>query len=361
MDRHEFEIRLKRFGQRLADQGIDVGIVTPGTDMEYLCGVRTHRSERFIGLLVADGATPVIVCPSFEKDRMAGMTPVAGIVGWDETVNPFEVVSDVIRSFHGGSKAHSVHVGLCATANYWEVEGLTSVMPGARLSGIGGALSGLRLIKSPVEIALLEQAARLTASGCDRVLARPWEGEDNLEAEFNRIARSQGADQVETLIQAGEWTAVPHSSPPPVVSAKGVVLIDACASVEGYYGDITRTVFFGEESGRSEFEHIRGIVARAQEAAIAAVRPGVEAQEVDRAARRVISEAGYGEFFTHRTGHGLGLDIHEPPYLVEGNTITLEPGMVFTVEPGIYLPGKFGVRIEDNVAVTEEGARVISC
>jgi D-alanyl-D-alanine dipeptidase len=222
----------------------------------------------------------------------------------------------------------------------------------------GRALPLLRAVKDEDEIGRLRAAAEGADAVFAQVVATPFEGrrEMDVAADLDRLLREHGHDRVDfTIVGSGPNSASPHHHSGERVIARGdSVVMDFGGVANGYCSDITRTAFVGEPT--EEQRRIYDTVHDAQQAAFDAVRPGVPAQEVDRAARAVISDAGYGPFFVHRTGHGIGIEIHEPPYIVEGNEILLQPGMTFSDEPGIYLPGKFGVRIEDQVVVTEDGA-----
>ena len=222
----------------------------------------------------------------------------------------------------------------------------------------GRALPLLRAVKDEDEIVRLRAAAEGADAVFAEVVTLPFEGrrEADVAAELDRLLREHGHDRVDfTIVGSGPNSASPHHlSGERVIRRGDAVVMDFGGVVDGYCSDITRTVFVGEPT--QEQRGVYDTVHAAQQAAFDAVHPGVPAQEVDRAARAVISDAGYGEFFVHRTGHGIGIEIHEPPYIVEGNETPLQPGMTFSDEPGIYLPGKFGVRIEDQLLVTDRAA-----
>jgi Xaa-Pro aminopeptidase len=223
----------------------------------------------------------------------------------------------------------------------------------------GRALPLLRAVKDDDEIATLRVAAQGADATFGEIVKVPFGGRRELDvaADLERMLREHGHERVEfTIVASGPNGASPHHSAGERVIAEGdAVVLDFGGVVNGYCSDITRTVFVGT-TPNEEQQRVYGVVAAAQQAAFEAVRPGVAAHEVDRAARSVIADAGYGERFIHRTGHGIGLEVHEPPYIVEGNETPLEAGMTFSDEPGIYLPGSFGVRIEDQVVVTKDGA-----
>jgi Xaa-Pro aminopeptidase len=209
---------------------------------------------------------------------------------------------------------------------------------------------------------MIERAASLVADGIEAGtdIIKPGASELRISSHIERTIRERGGESVPfCTVLSGANSALPHGETSNrKVGGKDIVLMDVGAVYKGYYGDLTRTVFVGEAT-RKEMEIYR-VVTEAHEAAIRSVRPGVKVERVDAAARNVIENAGYGKFFTHRTGHGLGLEVHEEPYITQGNEMVLKPGMAFTIEPGIYLFGKFGVRIEDNIAVSPTGGRMLS-
>jgi Xaa-Pro dipeptidase len=238
---------------------------------------------------------------------------------------------------------------------------LGRALPDATLVDGTAAFERLRLHKDDDELARLRRAIEVTHDVFDAAFAALQVGmrDREVSAKIAGAFRAAGLDGY-ALVQFGALSALPHGRPSGDALQRGmVVLIDGGCQVDGYWSDITRTRFFGGEPP-AEFQKVYRVVHDAQSAAIARVRPGVACEDIDRAAREVIEKAGYGPQFTHRLGHGLGMDGHEPAYMVRGNAQRLEPGFVFTVEPGIYLPDKFGVRIEDDVACGNEGAIVLS-
>jgi Xaa-Pro dipeptidase len=238
-----------------------------------------------------------------------------------------------------------------------ELRALEQAAPGAQFISLEETLPGLRVIKDDTEIDAMRRAIAITEESLHRLIAAPLLGmtERQIAARLKQEMMAAGGDAVAfVIVVAGPNSANPHAGPSDrPVQAGDLLTIDCGVLKDGYPSDITRTFVLGQVS--AELLDVYHTVQRANEAGRLAVRAGVTAQDVDRAARGVIAEAGYGEYFVHRTGHGLGLEGHEPPYIVEGNEQSLEPGMVFTVEPGIYIPGVGGVRIEDNVVVREGG------
>ena len=239
---------------------------------------------------------------------------------------------------------------------------LKEVAPSLEVKEASDIFQKLRSVKSTEEINLMKGAAKIVIKGTKAGIEKVKTGTSELSVAFEierKIKESGGESVPFCIVLSGENSALPHGSTSKRKIRRGdAVVMDIGATFEGYYADVTRTVFVGEVSQKQR--KVYDIVLRAQESAVKFVKPQVKACEVDETARKIITEAGYGEFFTHRTGHGLGLEVHEEPYISQTNETTLEPGMTFTVEPGIYLPNKFGVRIEDDVVVTERGRTVLS-
>jgi Xaa-Pro dipeptidase len=240
---------------------------------------------------------------------------------------------------------------------------ITEAAPNVRFENADGLMTTLRVRKDPTEVEAMTNAAHINGQAFRQLMQmiRPGQTEKQLATAYQMAAWQAGAEgfAFNPLIVAGPNAAAAHSYPSDRPIRDGeLVVVDCGVRYGGYCSDITRTLAVGSVS--EEWAHIYGIVRRANEAGRAFARPGVTAQEIDRVTRKVIREAGYGEYFTHRTGHGLGLEVHEFPYIVEGSELILQSGMVFTVEPGIYIPGSGGVRIEDNVLLTETGATTLT-
>jgi Xaa-Pro dipeptidase len=344
LDKSAFESRLNLARQKLAGAGADVLFVTPSTNLFYLAGISFHRSERLTAVLLPKSGDPVVIVPAFEETHARSMTPIERLVTWQETEDPFAKAA----SFLGASRGTLL---VEPSTAFDDVERLLARAPGWKPRSGADLFAALRMVKSAEE---LDAMRRAIAKGVERfrkafAKLRPGVSEMKISSGFGG----------ENVVQFGPSAAVPHGEASErTLSKNEAVLIDAWDNPEGYFYDITRSTFYGTPS--DEYRKVWEIVHEAQGAGIDAARPGVACSEVDAAARRVIQKAGYGEYFTHRLGHGLGIDVHEPPYMVSGNDIRLEPGMTFTSEPGIYLPGKFGVRIEDDVVVTEKGSETLS-
>jgi Xaa-Pro aminopeptidase len=354
IDARVFLARVDRVRALSREAGADWAFVSSGTtSFAYLTGTSIERSERLIALLIPATGEPVVVAPSFEVERVRRTVRLnAAIRGWAESQSPFEIVRDAMPT-RGGILVEP-------HGEYGTAMALAHAMPDAMLVDGAAAFESLRVVKQSEELARIKRAIAITHDVFDRAFADLRSGVRDRDVSQG-IARSFEREGYEgyALVQFGPLSALPHGPPAgDALTSDVAVLIDGGCRVEGYWSDVTRTRWFGP-SPPAEFRRVADVVADAQRAGIARARPGVEAEEVDRAAREVITKAGYGPYFTHRTGHGLGMDGHEPIYMVEGNRTPLVPGCVFTVEPGIYLPGRFGVRIEDDVVCEEATSKVL--
>jgi Xaa-Pro aminopeptidase len=349
---HDYSGRLAKASKETERSALDALLVTPGPDLLYLIGYDPPPLERLTALAIRPGNDPVLLVPQLERPRAAA-SPAGTLVQietWGDGQDPYES----IRGLVSGSGS------LGATDRMWasHLLALEKALPGTLFHPAGATMSRLRAQKDDGEVELLARAGLATDEAFGRLLGEGLR--DRTERQVAGLLAGHlleaGLDSVAfTIVGSGPNGASPHHDPGDRVARDGdTVVLDFGGRVGGYCSDMTRTVSVGEPG--AEAREIHAIVAEAQEAAFRAVSPGVPAQEIDRIARGVISRAGHGDRFFHRTGHGIGLEEHEDPYIVEGNTEPLEPGMCFSIEPGIYLEGRFGVRIEDIVAVTEHGA-----
>jgi Xaa-Pro dipeptidase len=336
--------RLETVRRRLRTIPADGLYTTPSSNLYYLTGIDFHRSERLTALLLLRDAEPVVVCPAFEQTRLRGMSAVSRVETWEETEDAFAKAAGLLPGRSGT-------LAVEPSTAYDDVERLLLHRPGWKPVSAAAVFGAMRMVKTPDEIAAMRRAIGLGAARFQKAFAALVPG-----AVESEISQRFGGENV---VQFGPSSAMPHgASTSRALAPNEAVLIDAWDRPEGYYYDITRSTYFGKPS--DEYRKIWSVVLEAQSAAIDKAAPGVPCFEVDAAARRVIEKAGYGAYFTHRLGHGLGIDVHEPPYMVGHDRTLLEPGMTFTSEPGIYLPGRFGVRIEDDVVVTERGAESLS-
>jgi len=347
-----------------AETGVDLLVVTPGSDLRYLCGYAAHAMERLTALAVPRRGEPFLVVPRLEAP-MVDASP-AGTLGlevltWDETDDPFALLARAATARLGSAPAR-VAVG----DRTWALHalGVGGALPGAALELASPVVDRLRMVKTPAEVAELAAAG----AAIDRVHARVGEWlragrtEAEVGADIAAAILAEGHVSVDfTIVGSGPNGASPHHELSDRVVAEGdVVVVDIGGeTATGYRSDCTRTYAVGRAPG-AEVTEWYAVLQEAQAASTAAVRPGVTAEQVDAAARGVIAAAGWGEYFIHRTGHGIGLDTHEAPYIVAGNDLPLEPGMAFSVEPGIYLPGRCGARIEDIVVCTADGVTALN-
>lgn len=338
----------------MAERGVDLLVLFPGPNLLYLTGFREEPAERMLLTLIPAQGEPCLIVPQLYEEHLRRDSWIEDLRVWQDGEDPVALLGKTI-----GEKAPSPRRVLVDDRLWAQfLLPLQRVCPEAVFETASSILSELRMRKDPEELALMRRAAAVADEVFDWVCAQAIEGLTErelaamIEAEMRRLGGEGTA--FETLVASGPNGALPHHRAGTRRIQKGdLVILDYGCRIGGYHSDITRTVACGPPA--EEARKIYEIVREAQERAVQAVRPGVPAQEIDGVARSVITEAGYGERFIHRTGHGIGLEVHEPPYLVEGNALPLEAGMAFSVEPGIYLPGRFGVRIEDIVVVTSEG------
>src|SRR6266550_1036633 len=355
-----FAQRITRAQDELKARKLDLLVVEPSTNFQYFTSYNPGRSERLILLMIPANGTPVVVCPSFEVERIKRNTTISDARGWEEQEDPWLLVAKAAQQMKPPGRTGEVAVE--PTTSYQSYVRLTTKLRGWIPRDGTAVTERLRIIKSPEEIALIRQAIAATEASIAATFSQLAVGmtERDVAQLLSREMTSRGSPGG-GLVQFGPSSALPHGGPSAgQLTRETVVLIDAGSRVEGYTSDITRTIWFGDAPS-DEFKKVYNIVHDAQTAAIENAKPSVtQCQEVDRAARKVIRDAGYGQYFTHRLGHGMGMDGHEAPYMVEGNATRLEPGIVFTDEPGIYQLGKFGVRIEDDCMMTPTGVEVLS-
>lgn len=351
-----YEGRIARVRAEMAQRGVDALAIGVGADLIYLAGYPSHTSERLTLLIVPKEGEPRIVVPQLEAPRLAPAGVPFAPVAWEETADPTAIAADLL--WETGARRIATGDELWAAF----LLKLQRHLPEAQWTLAGEIMRELRMCKDAAEIALLREASRRTdAAWVDFTRTRIAGLTERQAAErLNGLMREHGMESIAfSICASGPHSASPHHSTGDRVIAEGdAVVFDFGGRYRHYVSDVTRTVHIGAPS--EEYRRVYDIVRRANEATFAAVRPGVPCEALDRVARELIAQAGYGEYFIHRVGHGLGLDVHEEPYLVGGNTLPLRPGMVFSDEPGIYLPGRFGIRIEDSVVVTATGGEKLN-
>ncbi len=345
--------RVARAQQLMEETGLDLMMIGPSSDFRYLTGHVPHLSERLTALILPWHGKGTIVVPRLEAPLLKHLTDRFDLAIWDETDNPLERVATLAR------ESHSESVGI--NDQLWSgfLLRLQQALPNATYQRGNDVLSKLRAVKDAAELDVLREASRRTDAAWEEFCATErltGRTEREVADRLNAIMASHGMPEIAfCIVGSGPNGASPHHHISDRVIQHGdPVVMDFGGILDGYYSDITRTPVAGEP--HPDFVEIYNVVREAQQAAFDAIRPGVACQDVDRAARAVITAHGYGDYFIHRLGHGIGLTGHEDPYLVEGNNEPMRPGMVFSDEPGIYIPDRWGVRIEDSVAVTESGA-----
>ncbi len=363
--REERQARLEHARKLMAESSLDAIVLMEGTSLKYFSGIRWWGGERtFVMVLPAKGQS-FYVCPAFEEGRAReqinnapdGADP--DVRTWQENESPYELIAQGFKE-RGSATGR---IGIEETIRFVFADGIAKAVPQATLTSATPVTAGCRMIKSPREIALMRLASAVTLEAYEAAYLAVKDGmtqaqvEDLVQKAHQQLGFTGGADA-----QVGEFSAFPHGSVTPQVVHEGtIVLMDGGCAIEGYESDITRTFVLGKPSDK--MKSVFDIVHRAQSAALAGARPGVECGSIDDAARKVIVDAGYGpdyKFFTHRLGHGLGMDGHEWPYLVRGNPFKLQANITTSNEPGIYIRGEFGIRLEDDMHVTENGAELFT-
>jgi Xaa-Pro dipeptidase len=361
----ERQQRQERARKLMVENGLDAIVLMEGTSLRYYTGIRWWGGERMFALLLPAKGKPFYVCPAFEEGRAheqmahAPDGAEADVRLWQEDQNPYELFAEGLKE----RGLASGKIGMEETVRFVFVDGISKASPHATVASATPVTADGRMIKSAHEIALMRLASQVTLAVYEAVYQALREGmtqqdvSNLIDTAYGRMGFPGGAS-----VMVGEFTAFPHGSTTPQVIREGsIIMVDDGCVVEGYQSDITRTFVLGKPS--EKMKQVFDIVRRAQSAALAAARPGAECGSVDTAARKVIAEAGYGpdyKYFTHRLGHGLGMDGHEWPYLVRGNQMKLQANITTSNEPGIYIRGEFGIRLEDDMHITEEGAELFT-
>jgi len=360
----EREGRIEKARRLMTTNGLDALMLTGGTSLVYFTNIAWGLSERLLAVVVPVTGQPFLVCPAFEEDRAreqleGGPLHDTRVMTWEEHESPYALVADGLRARGIGAG----RVGMEETVRFVFSDGVAQAAPALEVVSGTPVTAGCRGVKDEHELALMQLAneVTLTAYKAAHEALEPGMTQGDF-AQLVSQAHSQQGFSGGAGVQVGQYSALPHGSTTPQIIQEGsILLMDGGCSAEGYRSDISRTFVLGEPTDR--MREVFEIVHRAQAAALETAHPGIQAQEVDAAARRVVEEGGFGPgyaYFTHRVGHGIGMDGHEWPYLVKENTFSLEPGMTFSDEPGIYIPGEFGVRLEDDMYITEGGAALFT-
>jgi Xaa-Pro aminopeptidase len=350
----DFARRMERAAEQAEAAGLTGVLVAPGPDLLYFTGYQPIAiTERITLLALQAGRRPSLIVPILERPDAEAAPGAAAlsVTDWTDGSDPYAATAKLLDP--------DGRYAISDSAWAMHVLALQQALPESTYVSMTSALPMLRAIKDADELERLAAAGAAADATFEQIAEGRFAGrrESEIAADLAGFLRDHGHSEVDfTVVGSGSNGANPHHEMSERTIEEGdMVVLDFGGIKDGYGSDTTRTVHVGEPT--DEEREVYEIVRRAQQAGFEAVRPGVECQEVDRAARKVIADAGYGEYFIHRTGHGIGLTTHEPPYMIEGETQLLEPGMCFSIEPGVYLPGRFGVRIEDIVTVTEEGGR----
>ncbi|MFI1732899.1 aminopeptidase P family protein [Streptomyces acidicola] len=357
----DYTARMRRAARAAGDAGLDGVLIAPGPDLVWLTGYRPPETERLTLLVLRPGEDPALVVPALEAPDAAKSAPMLTLRDWTDGTDPYETAADLLGRADRTGRTGRFGGRFGVSDNAWAMHllGLQNRLPDTAYVSLTEALPMLRAVKDAAELQRLAAAGAAADAAYEEIREVRFAGrrETEVAADLAGLLRQFGHSQVDfTIVASGPNGANPHHEAGDRVIERGdMVVLDFGGLKHGYGSDTSRTVHVGEPD--AEERRVHDIVRAAQEEGVRAVRPGAACQDVDRAARAVITEAGYGEYFIHRTGHGIGVTTHEPPYMVEGEERPLVPGMCFSVEPGIYLPGRFGVRIEDIVTVTEDGGR----
>jgi Xaa-Pro dipeptidase len=344
---------------------LDAILLMEGTSLNYFSGIRWWGGERMFTMVLPAKGAAFYVCPGFEEGRareQISQSPDsdhADVRIWQEDDSPYQRVAQGLKD----RGIATGNLGIEETVRFVFSDGVGKASPQIRLTSATPVTAGCRQIKSDHEIALMRLAAKVTLAAYNAAYQALKPGMTNADfLHLVEVAHQQLGFEGEGLVEVGEYAAFPHGSlAPQVIHENSLVLLDGGCRVEGYTSDITRTFVLGKASDK--MKKVFDIVHSAQTAALKTARPGLECQAVDAAARKIITDAGYGpdyKYFAHRLGHGMGMDGHEWPYLVRGNTTRIESNMTFSDEPGIYIRGEFGIRLEDDMHILENGAELFT-
>lgn len=348
--------RLEKAHELMREYGIDALLFEGGVTLNYFTGINWWRSERLFAMILPRNGEPQYVAPKFEESRAAEQVGKARLLTWEEDESPYPLIKQVLKD----NNILTGRLGVEETVRYFVVEHLHMTLGSMQIQSATPVTAGCRSVKSKHEIELIQIANDITREAYTVSLPAlkegmsPGEFSRILSRNFSELGAGGGA-----MVLFGTASSNPHGTTKEEKLRNGsIVLMDGGCSVEGYSSDVTRTTVFGKPS--EKMKKVWGIVRKTQDAAFAAARPGVPAEEIDAAARKVVTDAGYGpgyRYFTHRLGHGIGMEGHEWYYLVRGSKRKVQPGNIFTNEPGIYIPGEFGLRLEDEMLITENGSR----
>jgi Xaa-Pro dipeptidase len=357
--------RIEKAQRLMKDNRIDAICMMGGTSMDYFANIHWWNSERLFFLVLPQRGEPFFVSPAFEEGRAreqisrSPMAPSAHVIVWQEDESPYEKLAFGLKE----RGLATGRLGMEESVKFVFTEGVGQAAPQAKIVSATPVTAGCRSIKSPAELALMRLASSVTLQAYKAAWSGIRDGmtqndfQQLISTAHDRLGFHGGA-----MVLTGEYSALPHGTIQPQTIREGtIVLIDGGCTVEGYDSDISRTFVLGKPTDK--MKHVFDIVHQAQTTAVKTARPGLACGAVDAAARKVIEDAGFGpgyKYFTHRVGHGIGMDGHEWPYLVKDNPLPLAAHMTFSDEPGIYIRGEFGVRLEDDMHITEDGAELLT-
>ncbi|KRG11524.1 M24 family metallopeptidase [Lederbergia galactosidilytica] len=352
--------RLKKLSAWLSKENIEAAFITSPDNIFYLTGFRSEPHERLLGLVVFQEEEPFIICPAMEKADARAAGWEHEIIGYQDTDQPWDFIEQAVKARISNIRQWAVEKNHMNVSRYEELQSRFSSIS---LQDVEPVLNELRMLKTAQELEYIQKACELADFAVEVGVSEIAEGKTELDIiaaiEYEVKKKGVSGMSFDTMVLTGINAASPHGTPGMTKIKKGdFVLFDLGVIYEGYCSDITRTVAFGEVS--VDQEKIYQTVLQAQEAAVNAVKPGILAKQLDKIARDQITNAGYGEYFPHRLGHGLGISVHEYPSITATNPLRMTEGMVFTIEPGIYVPSIAGVRIEDDLLVTKEGVETLT-
>ncbi|WP_394188415.1 M24 family metallopeptidase [Paenisporosarcina quisquiliarum] len=352
--------KINQISTYLKEHNIDAAFITTPDNVFYISGFRSNPHERLLGVLVFQDAEPLMILPKMEVPDAKNAGWNFDVVGHQDTDQPWQLLKQAIENKKVTPSKIAIEKSHMTVER---LEAIQELYPDVTFTRLDDQLNSMRVVKDANELAILREAAAYADYAIEVGVSEIAEGKTELEilTAIELALKKKGISHMsfDTMVLSGPKTASPHGKPGDRKIQKGdLVLFDLGVIYKGYCSDITRTVAFGEPSTKQK--EVYETVRKAEQAAVDAVKPGVKAMELDKIARDIITEAGYGEFFTHRLGHGLGISVHEFPSVTGNNEMELIEGMVFTIEPGIYDPSITGVRIEDDVVVTKDGVEVLT-
>lgn len=352
--------KIGKLQDHLKENSVDAAFITNPDNVFYFTGFKSNPHERLLGVMIFSGAEPFLICPQMEIPDAEAAGWKGQVIGHTDTENAMEILFDAAQEKMAQIQTLAIEKTHMIVERY---DAINEFFGTPKIVGIDEKVNAMRVIKDGSELEILREAAALADYAIEVAAKTIREGITEIEVmtEIELALKRRGVTHMsfDTTVLTGDHAASPHGKTGDRKLQKGdLVLFDLGVVHRGYCSDITRTLALGEPG--EEQKKVYNIVLEAEMAAVNAVKPGVTAAELDGIARNVITEAGYGEYFTHRLGHGLGISVHEFPSLHGSNDMKMEAGMVFTIEPGIYVPGKVGVRIEDDLAVTEDGVEILT-